>query len=122
MQAEADVARMAHKLVQLRLDEAQLPRCRSSARSAPTCAAGAAISRAPGWHKVVTSLRDLLSAPASAAAKADLPTTSHAGVGVGEPMLAVLAFDNLSGDAEMAFFSDGVSEEILQTVARGSRI
>jgi TolB-like protein len=32
----------------------------------------------------------------------------------------VLAFDNLSSDAEMAYFSDGVSEEILQTVARGS--
>ncbi|MGH6878336.1 MAG: winged helix-turn-helix domain-containing tetratricopeptide repeat protein, partial [Rhizomicrobium sp.] len=32
-------------------------------------------------------------------------------------VLAVLAFDNLSGDAEMAYFSDGVSEEILQTVA-----
>jgi TolB-like protein len=35
----------------------------------------------------------------------------------GEIVLAVLAFDNLSGDAEMAYFSDGVSEEILQTVA-----
>jgi len=34
-----------------------------------------------------------------------------------QPLLAVLAFDNLSGDADMAYFSDGVSEEILQTVA-----
>jgi TolB-like protein len=39
-----------------------------------------------------------------------------------EPLLAVLAFDNLSGDPEMAFFSDGVSEEILQTVARGAEL
>ncbi len=37
-----------------------------------------------------------------------------------ERLLAVLAFDNLSGDAEMAYFSDGVSEEIQQTVARGA--
>ncbi len=37
-----------------------------------------------------------------------------------EPMLAVMAFDNLSGDAEMDYFSDGVSEEILQTVSRTS--
>jgi TolB-like protein/class 3 adenylate cyclase/tetratricopeptide (TPR) repeat protein len=36
------------------------------------------------------------------------------------PLLAVLAFDNLSGDPEMAYFSDGISEEILQTVARGA--
>jgi TolB-like protein/Tfp pilus assembly protein PilF len=34
----------------------------------------------------------------------------------------VLAFDNLSGDAEMAYFSDGISEEILQTVARGAEL
>ncbi|HEY2048105.1 MAG TPA: winged helix-turn-helix domain-containing protein [Caulobacteraceae bacterium] len=37
-----------------------------------------------------------------------------------EPLLAVLAFDNLSGDPEMAYFSDGVSEEILDTVARSA--
>ncbi|MGI8841630.1 MAG: winged helix-turn-helix domain-containing protein [Caulobacteraceae bacterium] len=34
------------------------------------------------------------------------------------PLLAVLAFDNLCGDADMTWFSDGVSEEIQQTVAR----
>ena len=39
-----------------------------------------------------------------------------------EPLLAVLAFDNLSNDAEMQFFSDGVSEEIIQRLARGARL
>jgi adenylate cyclase len=39
-----------------------------------------------------------------------------------EPVLAVLAFDNLSGDPDIAYFSDGVSEEILQTVARGAEL
>jgi TolB-like protein len=34
------------------------------------------------------------------------------------PFLAVLPFDNLSDDRDMQFFSDGVAEEILQTVAR----
>ena len=38
------------------------------------------------------------------------------------PILAVLAFDNLSDDADMAYFSDGISEEILQTVARGASV
>jgi adenylate cyclase len=37
-----------------------------------------------------------------------------------EPVLAVLPFDNLSNDPEMQFFSDGVSEEILQTLARSA--
>jgi TolB-like protein len=39
-----------------------------------------------------------------------------------EPLVAVLPFDNLSADPEMQFFSDGVSEEILQTVARSSSL
>ncbi|NDP48422.1 MAG: hypothetical protein GZ085_08555 [Sulfuriferula multivorans] len=36
----------------------------------------------------------------------------------GVPVLAVLAFDNLSNDPDLAYFSDGVSEEILHAVAR----
>ena len=36
------------------------------------------------------------------------------------PVLAVLAFDNLSGDPDMGWFSDGLSVEILQTVAQGA--
>jgi TolB-like protein/class 3 adenylate cyclase/tetratricopeptide (TPR) repeat protein len=39
-----------------------------------------------------------------------------------EPLLAVLAFDNLSNDPEMQFFSDGVSEEIIQLLARGAKL
>ena len=39
-----------------------------------------------------------------------------------EPLLAVLAFENLSRDEDMAYFCDGVSEEILQTVARGAAL
>jgi TolB-like protein len=34
------------------------------------------------------------------------------------PLLAVLPFDNLSADKEMTFFSDGVAEEIQQSLAR----
>ncbi|MFM9853897.1 MAG: BTAD domain-containing putative transcriptional regulator [Sphingomonadaceae bacterium] len=35
-----------------------------------------------------------------------------------EPILAVLAFDNLSSDPEMDYFAEGVSEEILQLVSK----
>ncbi|MFC3067730.1 winged helix-turn-helix domain-containing protein [Phenylobacterium soli] len=38
--------------------------------------------------------------------------------GDGDPLLAVLAFDNLSGDADFLYFSDGISEEVLLTVAK----
>jgi adenylate cyclase len=39
-----------------------------------------------------------------------------------EPLLAVLPFDNLSDDREMQFFSDGVSEEIIQRLSRGANM
>lgn len=39
-----------------------------------------------------------------------------------EPVLAVLAFDNLCDGEDMAWFSNGVSEEILQTVASGAAL
>ena len=39
-----------------------------------------------------------------------------------EPLLAVLPFDNLSSEEEMQFFSDGVSEEILGRITRGSKL
>lgn len=38
------------------------------------------------------------------------------------PTLAVLAFDNLSGDPDLTWFSDGVSVEILEAVARGAGV
>jgi len=40
----------------------------------------------------------------------------------GEPRLAVLAFENLCDGDDMAWFSNGVSEEILQTVASGAAL
>jgi TolB-like protein len=39
-----------------------------------------------------------------------------------ETLLAVLPFDNLSSDADMQFFSDGVSEDILGRIQRGSKL
>ncbi len=57
------------------------------------------------------------------AAKAlPLPTGQATKAVPTEPLLAVLAFDNLSSDPEMQFFSDGVSEEIIQRLSRGARL
>jgi TolB-like protein/tetratricopeptide (TPR) repeat protein len=63
-------------------------------------------------------------APAAAAPPIAAPLTDGA-AGIAEPggpVVAVLAFDNLSNDAEMQFFSDGVSEEIIQRLSRGARL
>ena len=39
-----------------------------------------------------------------------------------QPLIAVLPFDNLSGDTDMLYFSDGISDEILQTIAQTTRL
>lgn len=51
-----------------------------------------------------------------------LPERPPLALANGEPLLAVLAFDNLSSDPEMGFFSDGVSEEIIQRLSRGAKL
>jgi TolB-like protein len=51
------------------------------------------------------------------ASRSQSPALAAAAV---EPLLAVLAFDNLCEGDDMGWFSDGVSEEIQQTVARGA--
>lgn len=38
----------------------------------------------------------------------------------GRPSIAVLAFDNLSGDASQDYFSDGIAEEILTALGRSA--
>jgi TolB-like protein/DNA-binding SARP family transcriptional activator len=43
-----------------------------------------------------------------------------AGNAPSEPVLAVLAFENLSGDPETGHFSNSLSEEILETIADGA--
>jgi len=51
---------------------------------------------------------------------AGVPVAVAAPAKQSEPLLAVLPFDNLSDDRELQFFSDGVSEEIIQRLSRGA--
>jgi TolB-like protein len=113
--AEADIAHEAGTLVQLSLDEAVPPlpfnRMQCSAMQGWT-----GDLNAPGWRKVVAGVAELVGRPSPPGTEVIPPTKAA------EPLLAVLAFDNLSGDPELAYFSDGVSEEIQQTVAQGSHL
>jgi len=54
--------------------------------------------------------------------QAGVPSTVVPATRSTEPLLAVLPFDNLSNDPEMQFFSDGVSEEIMQRLMRGAKL
>jgi TolB-like protein len=71
---------------------------------------------APAFAALVADLRNFVGKDATTVAAPPIAVTATAAAI--SPVLAVLPFDNLSGDAEMTYFSDGVSEEILHTIAR----
>ncbi|MGE0486908.1 MAG: hypothetical protein AB7Q81_22335 [Gammaproteobacteria bacterium] len=78
----------------------------------------AGVTDAVAIHEL-TAHADIVPDPPRAVSKAwpvtdSAPGDSAPGAGSGAPVLAVLAFDNLSNDPEMQFFSDGVSDEIIE--------
>lgn len=114
VRAEADVARAARTLVQVSIDGCTPPMPFNQIQ----CADLAGWDGSPGargWHKILSSVAALLSTETIVAT---VIATGAVSAPRRETLLAVLAFDNLSNDADLAYFSDGVSEEILYTVAR----
>ena len=110
VRSAADRARADRELVQLSVDGARLPMPFDQIQCADLAGWRGDVETA-GWRKVAASIADLMrGAPLAASAAETRPTKAAA-----EPLLAVLAFDNLSGDPEMAYFSGGVSAEIQQT-------
>lgn len=110
VRAEANVAREAGRLVQVRLDGTSLPLPYNEIQCAD-CTGWDGDPHHPGWVRAVQSIASLTGASPAAAAAAAAPAPT-------ERLLAVLPFDNLSGDADTGYFSDGVSEEILHNVSR----
>lgn len=51
---------------------------------------------------------------------APLPATPSALVVSGKPSIAVLPFDNLSGDAEQSYFADGITEDLITDLSKVS--
>ena len=115
VRSEADRARADNKLVQVSVDDSRLPMPFDQVQCADLTN-WSGDREAAGWRKVIASIADLLDrTPPTSTGVA--PAGSATG-----PLVAVLAFDNLSGDPGLAYFSDGVSEEILDTLARGSNL
>jgi TolB-like protein len=76
---------------------------------------GGAIATVPGrGYQLTIPVGQAEAAPAPALNRATAPAAPSK---PSQPLVAVLAFDNMSNDPDMQFFSDGVSEEILHTVA-----
>jgi TolB-like protein len=113
VRAEADLARNAGTLVQISVDAVPPPLPFNQIQCVEL-GAWSGDPGAPAWRKVVASIGALVGEAKRVAVPAAAPVVAAAR----STLLAVLAFDNLSNDAELSYFSDGVSEEILYTVAR----
>jgi adenylate cyclase len=112
VQAEADQAREARKLVQLTLDGAKLPMPFNRIQCADL-AGWAGDLDAHDWKKVVASVAELIGGIAAQ------PTPSPA---VRRLSICVLPFANMSGDPEQEYFSDGISEDIITDLSKVSAL
>ncbi|HEY9233430.1 MAG TPA: TIR domain-containing protein [Phenylobacterium sp.] len=113
VRAEAEIAREAGTLVQLSLDGAPLPLPFNRIQCADLKSWNGDLE-APGWLKVVGSIAELVGVRA--------PTVEEDGPArlalPDKPSIAVLPFDNLSGDSEQEYFADAITEDIITALSR----
>jgi adenylate cyclase len=111
VRAEADTARTRSTLVQVTIDGTIPPlpfnqiQCADLQAWDGQCAA-------PGWRKLVASVAEL--APTAESAN---PRQASRPVSI-----CVLPFQNMSGDAEQEYFSDGISEDITTDLSKISAL
>lgn len=75
----------------------------------------------PAWQAFLADVTRFVGAAPRPAPPPPAPGESIRAV-AGHTVLAVLAFENLSADAELQYFSDGVAEEILAAMSRAPDI
>jgi TolB-like protein len=122
VRSEANQARERNKIVQVLLDRA-LPPMPFDQIQYVQLEGWSGDQDTADWRRVIQSISELVGRTPSGDVESPHATSlppMASPPAARERLLAVLAFDNLSGDPEMAYFSDGVSEEIQQTVAQGS--
>jgi len=121
VRSEADRARNLHKLVQLTVDGTRLPMPFDQIQCADL-AGWDGTAEHKGFRKVADSVADLVAGRGAPMRVWKAPAAVAPAPSAVQPLLAVLAFDNLSGDPDMTFFSDGVAEEIHQNLARSREL
>ena len=113
VRAEANVALELGTLVQLSIDGTLPPMPFNQVQCAELNGWSGDVD-APGWRKVSASVADLLGAPLPVARASPARTLAFPD----KPSIAVLPFANLGGDAEQAYFADGMVEEITNALTR----
>ena len=113
VRAEADAARMAGTLVQSSLDGTMPPIPFNQIQCADLNAWDGQAD-APGWRKLAASVA-ALTGPAPTEQIDARPSSSNVSV-------CVLPFQNMSGDSEQEYFSDGISEDITTDLSKVSAL
>jgi adenylate cyclase len=111
VRAEADTARAALTLIQVSLD-GTLPPMPFNQIQCADLNAWDGQRTAPGWRKLLASVTELAGKPA-----ADSKRVSSRDLSI-----CVLPFQNMSGDPEQEYFSDGISEDITTDLSKVSAL
>ena len=114
VRAEADAARNAAKLIQAQVDGTLPPLPFNQIQCADLSGWDGA-EDSPGWRKLKASIGALAGAASPAAP--DKPRANRR-----QLCICVLPFQNMSGDAEQEYFSDGISEDITTDLSKISAL
>ncbi len=123
VQSEADRARADRKLVQLSLDGAALPMPFDRIQCADL-AGWAGDQGAPAWRRVVASIEALTRSPVARSRLNEATPFAAPPIAPAARRLSicVLPFANLSDDPAQAYFSDGISEDIITDLSKVSAL
>ncbi|MGE5563467.1 MAG: TIR domain-containing protein [Bacillota bacterium] len=114
VRAEADAARSAGTLVQATLD-GSIPPLPFNQIQCADLAGWDGADKVPGWRKLKASVSSLAGPPPSADA-------SKGNARRRQLCICVLPFQNMSGDPEQEYFSDGISEDITTDLSKISAL
>ena len=117
VRAEADIAREAGTLVQLRLDEARLPMPFNRIQCADLCG-WRGDAEALGWKKVAASIADLIAGEVSPPAPLDGGSQTPGEPGPDIYAVAVAPIADPAGTAAGDDFAEGLGAEIATALAR----
>ncbi|MCL6728994.1 TIR domain-containing protein [Sphingomonas sp. SE220] len=116
VRAEADAARLMHKLVQLSIDGV-LPPMPFNQIQCPALDGWAGDREDRKWRKIEASIAELVRGTGPVA-----PHQRPSEVSPAKQSVCVLPFVNMSGDLDQEYFSDGITEDLITDLSKVSAL